>query len=159
MTRQLVRFAAIGVVSTLAYLALFLLLRDPLGAQAANLLALLLTAVANTAANRRLTFGVRGSARRMADQAQGLVVFGLGLALTSGALMLLAATTTDPSRAVEVCVLVAANLTATLVRFVGPALGLPRPRLTSISAARTSGGPTAGGVVMRAGHHTRSSRR
>ena len=119
MTRQLVRFAAIGVVSTFAYLALFLLLRDPLGAQAANLLALLLTAVANTAANRRLTFGVRGSSRRLADQAQGLVVFGLGLALTSGALMLLAATTTDPSRAVEVCVLVVANLTATLMRFVG----------------------------------------
>ena len=55
----------------------------------------------------------------MADQAQGLAVFGLGLALTSGALMLLGATTTDPSRAVEVCVLVVANLTATLVRFVG----------------------------------------
>ena len=30
------------------------------GAQLANLTALMLTAVANTAANRRLTFGVRG---------------------------------------------------------------------------------------------------
>ncbi len=119
MTRQLVRFAAIGVVSTLAYLVLFLLLREPFGAQAANLLALLATAIANTAANRRLTFGVRGSARRLSDQAQGLVVFGLGLALTSGALVLLSALTRDPSRTTEVVVLVGANLTATLVRFVG----------------------------------------
>ena len=55
---------SIGVLSTLAYLALFLLLRGVVGAQAANLVALLLTAVANTAANRRLTFGIRGGARR-----------------------------------------------------------------------------------------------
>ena len=40
---------------------LFLLLRGPMTAQGANLLALLVTAVANTAANRRLTFGIRGS--------------------------------------------------------------------------------------------------
>src|SRR4051794_13483022 len=42
---QLVRFAVIGALSTLAYLLLFVLLREPLGAQAANLAALLLTAV------------------------------------------------------------------------------------------------------------------
>ena len=46
------------MASTLAYLLLYLLLRTGLGAQPANLLALLLTAVGNTAANRRLTFGV-----------------------------------------------------------------------------------------------------
>jgi hypothetical protein len=57
---QLARFAGVGVASTLAYLALFVLLRDLLGAQAANLVALAATAVANTAANRRLTFGVSG---------------------------------------------------------------------------------------------------
>ena len=51
---QALRFGAIGVVSTLAYLALFLLLRSPLGAQGANLAALLITVIANTAANRRL---------------------------------------------------------------------------------------------------------
>ena len=55
------------------------------GAQAANLVALLLTAIANTAANRRFTFGVRGRRRRgPRTSSQGLVVFGLGLALTSG---------------------------------------------------------------------------
>ena len=46
-----------------------------------------------------------------------LAVFGLGLALTSGSLALVHATT-DPSRAVEVTALVLANLAATLLRFV-----------------------------------------
>src|SRR3954462_6155972 len=76
---QLVRFAVVGVLSTLAYLVIFVLLRGPVGAQVANLLALLLTAVANTAVNRRLTFGIRGGGAVRA-QLQGLVVFCLGLA-------------------------------------------------------------------------------
>ena len=58
--RQAVRFGGIGLLSTVAYLSLFVVLRSAAGAQAANLLALLVTAVANTAANRRFTFGVRG---------------------------------------------------------------------------------------------------
>ena len=60
MPRQLVRFAAIGVASTLAHLLLFLLFRGVMGAIAANVVALLITSIVNTAANRRLTFGVRG---------------------------------------------------------------------------------------------------
>ena len=43
----------------------------------ANALSLLVTAVANTAANRRLTFGVRGAAGRLRHQGQGLAVFAL----------------------------------------------------------------------------------
>ena len=115
---QLVRFAAIGVASTLAYLLLFLVLRGPFGAQGANFLALLLTAVANTAANRRITFGVRGAVDRFRHQVQGLVVFVIGLALTSASLAVLAAAVPDASRWVELTVLVAANVGATLVRFL-----------------------------------------
>jgi putative flippase GtrA len=118
LTRQLVRFATVGVASTLAYLVLFLLLRPGVGAQPANLVALLLTAVANTAANRRLTFGVRGGAGRARHQVQGLVVFGLGLALTSGSLAVVHAVVADPSRTLEVVALVLANLAATLLRFL-----------------------------------------
>jgi glycosyltransferase involved in cell wall biosynthesis/putative flippase GtrA len=114
---QAIRFAAIGVLSTVAYLVLFLLLRAPLGAQVANLSALLLTAVANTAANRRFTFGVIGAGVAR-HQAQGLVVFGLGLALTSGSLALLNNAYSHPPRLLEVTVLVAANLAATALRFV-----------------------------------------
>ncbi|MEV7624169.1 bifunctional glycosyltransferase family 2/GtrA family protein [Actinoplanes sp. NPDC089786] len=118
LTGQLVRFAGVGLASTLAYLAIFALLRVGLGAQWANLLALLLTAVANTAANRRLTFRVRGNDRAWRHQAQGLVVFGIGLALTSGSLALLHSTTTAPAAWLELAVLVTANAVATGVRFL-----------------------------------------
>lgn len=118
MGRQLGRFAAVGVASTLAYLALFVLLRPSVGAFAANALALLLTAVANTAANRRITFDTRGPARRLRHHAEGLAVFGLGLAATSAALWLLHALAGEPARLVELTVLVAANAAATLLRFV-----------------------------------------
>jgi putative flippase GtrA len=118
LARQLVRFAGVGVASTLAYLLLFVLLRDATGAQAANLLALLLTAVANTAANRRLTFGLRGRGGAAGQQLRGLAVFGLGLALTGGSLALLHAAVASPARPLELAVLVAANLTAALLRFL-----------------------------------------
>jgi putative flippase GtrA len=117
LPRQLVRFAAIGVLSTLAYLLLFSLLRNGMGAQVANLLALGITAVANTAANRRLTFGVRGRERAGRHQLEGLVVFCLGLALTSGSLAMLTALT-EPGRLLELSVLMLANLAAAILRFV-----------------------------------------
>jgi putative flippase GtrA len=115
---QALRFAAIGVCSTLAYVLLYLMLRVPLGAQGANLTALLVTAVLNTAANRRITFGLRGRRHVARVQAEGLVVFGLGLALTSGALAALSALAPGASHGVELAVLVAANAVATLARFL-----------------------------------------
>ncbi|MDT4892751.1 MAG: hypothetical protein QOE97_1786 [Pseudonocardiales bacterium] len=119
LARQAVVFGSIGVLSTLAYLVLFVAFR-PLGAQPANLLALLATALANTAANRRFTFGIRGSGGSAAARhhAQGLLVFALGLGLTSGALALLAALDPHPGRPLELSVLVMANLVATALRFV-----------------------------------------
>jgi putative flippase GtrA len=118
LPRQVVRFAAIGVVSTLAYLALFAGLRTGLGAQPANALALVVTAVANTTANRRLTFGITGRRHVARHQLQGLFVFGLGLALTSGSLAALHACAPDTSRVAELVVVVVANLAATILRFV-----------------------------------------
>jgi putative flippase GtrA len=117
MARQALRFGAVGVASTLAYLLLFLLLRPAVGAQAANFLALGSTAVANTAANRRWTFSVRGREGAGRHQAQGLLVFGAALALTAGSLALLHMLSA-PSHALELLVLVAANLAATVLRFV-----------------------------------------
>jgi putative flippase GtrA len=118
LLRQVVRFAAIGVASTLAYLLLFLGLHHLVGAQPANFLALLLTAIANTAANRRFTFGVRGGTTVARHQLEGLVVFGIALAVTSGSLAGLHTLVGQPHRALELGVLVAANLVATLIRFV-----------------------------------------
>ena len=106
------------MASTLAYIVLYLLLRSAMPAQAANALSLLVTAVANTAANRRLTFGIRGRSHAGRHQVKGLITFGAGLALTSGALAGLHAAVAAPGRGAEVSVLVAANLVATALRFV-----------------------------------------
>ena len=114
---QLARFVVVGVASTLAYVVLYLLLRPAMSAQAANAVSLLVTAIANTAVNRRFTFGIRGRAQAARHQLRGLIAFGIGLAVTSGALAALDAVTAQPGRATEVTVLVAANLVATVVRF------------------------------------------
>ena len=87
-------------------------------ALAANAVSLLVTAVANTAANRRLTFGIRGRAHAAGHQVKGLIAFAAGLALTSGALAGLHAVSARPGRGWEVTVLVAANLAATVLRFL-----------------------------------------
>ncbi|MEV4355628.1 bifunctional glycosyltransferase family 2/GtrA family protein [Nonomuraea sp. NPDC003707] len=115
MAKQLPRFAIVGVVSTLAYLALFSLLRQIVSPLAANAVALLVTAVANTAANRRFTFGVKGSVGAMRHQFEGLIAFFVGLALTSGSLALLPA---GVSHGVELVAVIIANAAATLVRFL-----------------------------------------
>ena len=115
---QIAGFSVIGLASTLAYIAGYLLLRSAMPALAANAVSLLVTAVANTAANRRLTFGIRGRSHAGRHQVKGLITFGAGLALTSGALAGLHAAVTAPSRGAEVAVLVAANLAATALRFV-----------------------------------------
>ncbi|MFD0551744.1 bifunctional glycosyltransferase family 2/GtrA family protein [Streptomyces rectiviolaceus] len=118
LARQLVGFCVVGALSTLFYLLLYSGFRTFSGSQVANALALLVSAVANTAANRRLTFGVRGRDRAMRHQAQGLVVFGIGLALTSGSLAALDAASGDASHGTELAVLIAANLAATVLRFL-----------------------------------------
>jgi putative flippase GtrA len=118
LRRQVASFLAIGVVSTLAYLALFALLRSGMTAQPANALALLLTAIGNTAANRRLTFGITGRAHAARHQLQGLFVVGLGLALTGGSLAVLHAIAPTATRTAELYVVVVANLAATATRFV-----------------------------------------
>ena len=114
---QAVRFAAIGVASTLAYLLLFVLFRGAIGAQPANLLALLLTAVANTATNRRVTFGRTGRTP-LRVHGQGLAVFALGVGVTSGALAVLSAAVAAPGLALQLAVLIAASTVATALRFV-----------------------------------------
>ncbi len=115
---QVARFLVVGVLSTAAYGLLYLILRSQLPAQGANALALLLTAVGNTAANRRFTFAIRGTAHRLRHQLQGLAVFALALALTASSLALLHAVVAHPSRELELAVLIVANLVATILRFV-----------------------------------------
>jgi putative flippase GtrA len=116
--RQLLRFGAIGAISTGVYALLYLLLRQGMGAQAANATALLLATFANTAANRRITFGVRGRAGAARHQVQGLVILGIALVLTAGCLGLLHAIAPGAGQGVELAVLTLANVVATLARFL-----------------------------------------
>ncbi len=115
---QVVRFGIVGLLSTAAFALLYLLLQTVLAAQAANFTALLLTTIANTWANRRFTFGVRGRPGAVRHQLQGLVVFGMAWGLTSGSLALLHALAPGASARTELIVLTVANLAATLLRFV-----------------------------------------
>jgi len=112
----LASFLGIGVLSTLAYLLLYVLLRQVAGPQTANVVALVVTAIGNTAANRRLTFGVSGRDGLAHHHLAGLGAFLAGLALTSGALWCLHEIAT-PTRTEEVTALVGANLVATLLRY------------------------------------------
>jgi putative flippase GtrA len=114
---QAVRFAGVGVLSTIAYLLLYVVLRGDMSAQLANITALLVTTVANTAVNRRFTFAVRGRHGVLRHQVQALAVLGAAVALTSGSLALLTALVSHPPRLLEVMALVVANLAATVLRF------------------------------------------
>jgi putative flippase GtrA len=135
-------FVVIGVLSTCAYAALFLGLRQVTGNLAANLLALLITAVANTAANRRFSFGVRGVEGALRQHVQGLVVFAVGLGATSGAILLLPH---GSPPALEVAVLTLTNLGVTAMRFVAMRFWMfgQRVRPTQSRAVPAPAGPAA----------------
>lgn len=139
------RFLAIGVVSTVAYALLFLLMRSlGVGPGLANVLGLALTAVANTQANRRWSFRVTGREGLVRHHAQGAAVFVLTVLLTSGALAALNAIDPRPGHAIELLVLVGASVLATVSRYVAlrfwvfgrpapqdaatPVVGAPAPR-------------------------------
>ena len=114
---RLGRFVAVGAGSTLAYVLIYLVLRRGLAAQPANAISMLVTAVGNTAVNRRVTFGISGRAHALRHQLRGLIAFAAGLVLTSGALALLHAVAARPGRTAELAVLLLASLAATLARF------------------------------------------
>jgi putative flippase GtrA len=114
---QLISFAAIGVLSTAATLLLYALFRSAMDPLVANLIALVITTMINTEANRRFTFlGVRGSSSRV--HLQGIIVFGLYYAFTSAALLALHAAVAEPTRWLELGVLLGASVVGTAGRFV-----------------------------------------
>ena len=139
LAAPIARFLAIGVASTLAYALLFLVAAGALGSVTASALALALTAVANTAANRRLTFGVRGREGLARQHLAGLLVFLIALALTNGALSVLHGLDGHPPRLLEAIVLVVANLAATVTRYVTLATWVFRTR--RVQECRTAVGP------------------
>ena len=76
------------------------------------------TAVADTAANRRLTFGIAERSGATRAQVEGLLVFGAGVIITSGSLLALGALVPAPGRVWQLGVLVGANVVAGVLRFL-----------------------------------------
>jgi putative flippase GtrA len=118
MAIPVARFVAIGGVSTLAYALLFLVLAGAVGSAVASAVALAVTAIGNTAANRRLTFGIRGRDGLARQQAAGFLLFVLALGLTNGALSVLHDLDAHAPHLLEAAVLVLATLAATVTRYV-----------------------------------------
>ena len=87
--RRIVRFGVIGILSTAMSLAIFLALRDPLGAIAANAIAVTATFLGNTWANRHFVVGGGLAGRHWRG---ALAVWFGSIAVTSAALGLVDAT-------------------------------------------------------------------
>jgi putative flippase GtrA len=113
---QLLHFAGVGAVSTVTFAVLFALLYGSVGAVGADVLALMLCALGNLAANRRFTLTDRGSAGRRGYYAKGLTLSLLPLATTLAAL---AATSASGvfGLGVDLAVITVANLGASAARF------------------------------------------
>ncbi|MEV0404278.1 bifunctional glycosyltransferase family 2/GtrA family protein [Actinoallomurus sp. NPDC050550] len=118
MRRQLPSFAVIGVISTVAQLALYALLRFFMPVIAANVVSYFLAAIANTAANRRFTFRVRGRRSAVRHQLEGGVAFLVGLVVSTAGLAIFDTVAPNAPRLAEVGALFALNLFAAVIRFV-----------------------------------------
>ncbi|WP_026316570.1 bifunctional glycosyltransferase family 2/GtrA family protein [Actinokineospora enzanensis] len=114
---QLLSFAVVGAISTVANLALYGLFRSWWPPLVANLVALVLTTLFNTEANRRFTFTAVQKTRGR-THLQGFVVFGLYYAFTSAALLALHGADPNPTRALELLVLLASSVLGTAGRFL-----------------------------------------
>jgi putative flippase GtrA len=116
LSDQLVRFASIGLVSTIVFAGLFAALFAPLGAVGADLVALAACSIANTAANRRLTFAQRGGLDRARHWAGAGAISTLPFTLNVAALV--AADVLGATSATTVLAWVmGANALATAARF------------------------------------------
>lgn len=116
---ELVSFATVGMVSTVAYLTLFMALRGPLGDYGANAVALTATMIANTTAHRSWTFGRSAAGRpsRRREWARAAIVHLAGLALTTGAIA--AARAVDGATTTSLVVLLlTASVLSTALRFL-----------------------------------------
>ncbi|HZQ57422.1 MAG TPA: glycosyltransferase [Acidimicrobiales bacterium] len=114
---QLVRFASVGVASTVLFAVLFAILAAPVGPLSASLVAFLLCAPLNVAVNRRVTFSKRGSTGRARHYAAGLAVAASPLALDLVVLVALGWAGVT-SIVADLAALTAVNAMSTAARFV-----------------------------------------
>jgi len=117
LSRQMLLFTTIGIASTVAYAIIYALLRVFTSALIANVLALVITSVANTAANRRFTFGVRAGNGFWQDQLAGTGALGVAIVMTTAAIAVLHGIAPRAGVAAEIALLTAANAAAAITRF------------------------------------------
>ncbi len=113
---ELLRFAGVGALSTLAYVGLFALLRSDLGGYAANAVAIGVCSLGNTALHRGM---VGAAARRLGRRHQwagATALLAVSLGFTTAALFVTRVVGLD-SLVPELFALTAANLAAAFVRF------------------------------------------
>ena len=113
---QLLRFAGVGLVSTLGYLFLFIAWRPLLGPFGANAIAMAIATLFNTAVHRELSRTADGQARRgrLLAVAGGLYLVSLGLT-TLG--LVVAQWVAPGALLAQLVALTVANLIAAVVRF------------------------------------------
>jgi putative flippase GtrA len=113
---ELLRFAGVGALSTVAYAALFAALEPGLGSYPANAVAIALCSLGNTAAHR----GMAGTARHGLDRrdrmATAAALMGVSLAFTTGALAVTRAVGLT-SLLPELVAVSVANAGAAVIRF------------------------------------------
>jgi putative flippase GtrA len=114
---EIARFASVGLLSTIVYLALYLTLRSWLSAYLANVTALGLCSIGNIAAHLRITFARHGPISRWATLVGASLTFLTSAVLTSVGLATSAAIDRS-SLPAEVAALLAGNALAGFVRFV-----------------------------------------
>ncbi len=151
MRAEIVFFAVIGALSTVLHLGGFGLLREVVAsAPAANAVALLVAAVANTWANRRWTFAVRGRSGAARHQVQGLVVFATTLGMTTAGLTLLQTAMPEAPTSVESLVVAVTTAAATAMKFLAMKLWVFAPESLRPAPPRPCAAESVGPTGRRA---------
>jgi putative flippase GtrA len=109
-------YVVAGIVTTGLQAVLFLLLRDQLGSQLANLIAIALTTLGNTEFHRRVTFAGRYS-NAGKRHLQDLITFAFYAGYGSAVLAILDAVVERPTSWEETGTLLAASFVGGLARF------------------------------------------
>jgi putative flippase GtrA len=117
LAAQAIRFMSIGIVSTLLFAVLLVLLNPWLGMVAADVIALVACSIANTSANRHLTFATSGRSGRRREYAVGVALGFLPLVSTLAMLGVLRATGVT-STVVTIVVLTVTSGASAFLRFV-----------------------------------------
>ncbi|GAB3587461.1 GtrA family protein [Calidifontibacter terrae] len=115
--RQLGRFAVIGVGSTLLNLVLFAGFRQVFDNQVANIAALLICTILNTAANRRFTFEADRT-NALAVQVRSMVLLLITWGASAAALWALHRVSPGAGTLAATLTVAAGNALATALRFV-----------------------------------------